>query len=125
MIYLNATNEETLMSALIECGWAWDTEYETVTDEDGNITVTDKVLREKGVDCYTETHSLDIIGTIYKETGNTLTSEPDIDGNTFEYPEMLPIDGYHANLILHGETLPHQLSEFVIEAPSRPYRKFA
>ena len=56
--------------------------------------------------------ALDIIGTIYKPTGNMLTDE-----EGFEYPEMAAIDGYHANLIADSaEGLP------TIEAPSTPYR---
>lgn len=34
----------------------------------------------------------DIIGTIYKPTGNTLT-----DSEGFEYPEMQAIEGFHVN----------------------------
>lgn len=59
--------------------------------------------------------ALDIIGTIYQPTGNTLTDE---EGN--EYPEMAAIDGYHANLISDSaEGLP------TIEAPNTPYRIWA
>jgi hypothetical protein len=42
----------------------------------------------------------DIIGTIYKSTGKTLT---DNDGN--EFPEYAPIQGYHVN------TLPEYMSD--------------
>jgi len=58
---------------------------------------------------------LDIIGTIYKESGTMLTDE---EGN--KYPEMIAIDGFHANIktdkIVEG--LP------TIEAPTTPYRKW-
>ena len=60
--------------------------------------------------------ALDMIGTIYTETGNTLT---DSDGN--EYPETEAIDGYHANLI--ADIGIEGLS--TIDAPSTPYRKWA
>jgi len=60
--------------------------------------------------------ALDIIGTIYVETGETLT-----DDNGNEYPEMEAIEGYHANLIADAgiEGLP------TIDAPETPYRKWA
>ena len=60
--------------------------------------------------------ALDIIGVIYKPTGQMLT---DPDGGA--YPEMAPIDGYHANLIADAsvEGLP------IIEAPDTPYRIWA
>ena len=124
-IHLKATDEATFNQALIDAGWAWETEYVTTVDEEGVETVTEEVLREAGTEYYTATHSLDVIGIIYAETGNTLTSEPNEDGDTFEYPETAPIDGYHANLLLHGEELPEALAGFVIEAPATPIRKFA
>lgn len=60
--------------------------------------------------------ALDIIGTIYSPTGNTLT-----DDEGFEYPEMTAIEGFHANLITTEEVdnLP------TIEKPTTPYRKWA
>jgi len=58
---------------------------------------------------------LDIIGTIYQESGTMLTDD---EGN--EYPEMIAIDGFHANIktdkVVAG--LP------TIEAPTTPYRKW-
>lgn len=60
--------------------------------------------------------ALDIIGAIWKETGNMLT-----DDEGLEYPEMAAVDGYHANLIADAgiEGLP------TIDAPSSPYRVWA
>ena len=124
MIYLKAADEATFNQALKDCEWAWDTEYRVEVDIDGNETVTEDVIREAGTNYYTATHSLDVIGVIHVETGNMLTGEGP-DGDTFEYPEMAPIDGWHANLLLHGEELPASLEPFVIEAPSTPHRKFA
>ena len=58
---------------------------------------------------------LDIIGTIYQESGTMLTDD---EGN--QYPEMIAIDGFHANIktdkVVTG--LP------TIEAPTTPYRKW-
>jgi hypothetical protein len=60
--------------------------------------------------------ALDIIGTIYAPTGNTLTDEEGM-----EYPEMQALDGYHANMKADDgiEGLP------TIDAPATPYRKWA
>ena len=111
-IYLKAADEETLNQAVVDAGWTY---QEAVPESEDEVTVTNY---------YTATHSLDVIGTIHVETGNMLTDEGP-DGETFEYPEMAPIDGWHANLLLHGEELPASLEPFVIEAPSTPVRKFA
>ena len=58
---------------------------------------------------------LDMIGTIYQTSETMLTDE---EGN--EYPEMIAIDGFHANIktdkVVTG--LP------TIDAPQTPYRKW-
>jgi len=125
MIYLKADDEATFTAALKTAGWAWDTEYRVEEDEDGNETVTEDVVREAGMEAYTHTHSLDIIGVIHAETGETITVEATDDREEMTYSETAPIDGWHANLLLHGEELPDALSGFVIEAPTAPVRRFA
>ena len=125
MIYLKADDEATFTTALKTAGWAWDTEYRVETDEDGNETVTEDVVREAGMEAYNHGHSLDIIGVIYVETGETITVEATDDMEEHTYPETAPIDGWHANLLLHGEELPASLTSFVIEAPTAPVRRFA
>lgn len=112
MIYLKAADEATFNQAVVDAGWTY---QEAVPESDEEVTVTNY---------YTSTHSLDVIGVIHVESGTMLTGER-ADGETFEYPEMAPIDGWHANLLLHGEELPASLEPFVIEAPSNPHRKFA
>lgn len=78
--------------------------------------------------------ALDMIGTIYVESGNTLTDE---DGN--EYPEMVAIDGFHANLKadfgeettsndddgnpIYTKIIPEGLP--IIEPPITPFRVWA
>lgn len=115
MIYLKATDKETFDQAIADAGWS----YEEVVDPENDEATTTIV------DQYTTTHSLDIIGLIHMPTGNMLTHEGHDGGPEQEYPEMAPIDGWHANLLLHGEELPASLEPFVIEAPSTPHRKFA
>jgi len=62
---------------------------------------------------------LDIIGTMYRETGNMLTTE---DG--MEYPEMEAVEGYHANL--REELTDEQVAALpTVDAPATPYRKWA
>ena len=118
MIYLKADDEATFTAALKTAGWAWDAEYQI--DEDGSRVQ----IKEAGVEAYNATRSLDIVGVIHLETGNMIEVEGP-DEEEVEVPETAPIDGWHANLLLHGEELPDALSGFVIEAPSNPVRRFA
>lgn len=113
MIYLKAPDEETFKQAVIDAGW---TKEVFNHEADGMITV---------IEHYTSTHSLDEIGTIHVGTGNMIqvSETPDYPGS--EYEELAPIDGWHANLLLHGEDMPSELAPFVIEAPSTPHRTFA
>ncbi len=126
MIYLKADDEATFTTALKTAGWAWDTEYRVEVDlETEEETVTEDVIREAGMEAYSATHSLDIIGVIHAETGETITVEATDDMPEYTYPETAPIDGWHANLLLHGEELPDALSGLVIDAPTAPVRQFA
>ena len=124
MIYLKATDQETFNAALKTAGWSWDTEYRVETDEEGNETITEDVVKEAGIATYTHSHSLDIIGIIHVPTEET-TTVTHKDGTEFEVPVMVALDGYHANLLLHGEELPEALADMVIEAPNSPVRRFA
>ena len=127
MIYLKADDQATFEAALSTCGWKTETTY--AVDEDGNEVVDDQgeriVNNVGGINAYNHNHSLDIIGTIHVETGETITIEATDDTPEQTYPETAPIDGWHANLLLHGEDLPDALSGFVIEAPTAPVRRFA
>jgi hypothetical protein len=116
--YLKTDNEQELWEALETAGLARK-EYDL--EDENNI-------RPDDLDPETEWSpsgayewiftgiALDVIGQIYTETGNMLTDEQGM-----EYPEMAPIDGYHANLIADPgiEGLP------TIDAPSTPYRVWA
>lgn len=76
-------------------------------------------LAETHQEVFTPSVTLDVIGIIHKPTGNTLTTE---DG--MKYPEMMPIDGYHANL--KAELTEQQEALLpLIPAPTTPYRVWA
>lgn len=64
---------------------------------------------------YIGTSAVDVIGLIYKPTGNTT----EMDG--FTVPEMAPLDGWHVNL---SGDCPDDLLPFVIEVAA-PVRVFA
>lgn len=104
MIFLKATNKEAFEQAMIDAGWVTD-------DDEGNQVIAP----------YSPTHSVDIIGEIAQPTGNMITDE--MTGQ--EVPEMAIIDGWHANVLLHGENLPEPLAAFEISAPATPVRRFA
>lgn len=72
-------------------------DYTTVVDEETGET---SQVPEGDPYVVTTTHdyAIDVVGTIYKPTGNTLT-----DSEGREYPEMAPIDGWHINIRLGGE----------------------
>ena len=115
--YLKTTDEQNMWEALESQGLA-KREYD-MSDEN-NIPPEDYDY-EQGEFVKTGAYEwialceLDMIGTIYQPTGTMLTDD---EGN--EYPEMTPIDGFHANIKTDKvvEGLP------TIEAPTTPYRKW-
>lgn len=68
---------------------------------------------EGRIPSYIGASAVDVIGVIYKPTG-----EVDADG----LPETAPIPGFHVNL---SGGCPPELAEFVIAAPASPVRIFA
>jgi hypothetical protein len=112
-LYLKADSEDALMDALIDAGIYLDQDEVTETDEDGNI-----VIVQPAAEGLVSGVSLDIIGVIYKQTGETVLEDGTI------MPEMSMIDGYHANL--RGSFTEEQKSKLpLIEAPSTPTRIWA
>ena len=49
---------------------------------------------------HTHDYAIDVVGVIYKPTGNMLT-----DSEGFEYPETAPVDGWHVNVRLVGDAM--------------------
>lgn len=113
-LYLKAADEDSLMAALINAGIYLDQDEIIETDEEGNV-----VIVQAAAEGLVSGYSLDIIGTIYKETGETLELE---DGMIV--PAMSMIDGYHANL--RGAVTESQKAALpLIEPPNSPSRVWA
>lgn len=96
--YLKAESEEALWSALEAADLAGEYEGKKYA---------------KGV-------ALDVIGLIYKGTGNMIeVNSPDM--GTYTYEEQAPIEGFHANI--RGELTPEQEALLpLIAKPNNPVR---
>ena len=95
--FLRANDEAELKSALSDASM--------LNEENEPITAT-------------HDYAMDIIGIIYSRTGETLESE-----EGFEYHQMEPLSGYHANF--RGDHLPSDLAHLEIPAPDSPFCKWA
>ena len=118
--YIKLATEADMPTALAAF-YHQDTET-TVDGETGEETVTnvgDHYLVQN-----THDYAMDIVGIIYKATGNTLT---DADGN--EYPETAPLDGWHINIRLIGDARRadvEALSDYFVDPePVTPARVWA
>ena len=83
--YLKADSEQSLWNALVSAGAA----KQVVTKDESGAVVSTSYVPEPG-------YSLDVIGTVYKATGNMV--QQTVDGVTTTVPEMTALPGYHANL---------------------------
>lgn len=89
--YLSLPSEAdmpTVLSAFYDPNMTIDVDPET-----GEETVT--INGDPFLVPYTPDYALDVVGLIYKPTGNMLT---DSEGN--EYPETAPVAGWHVNIRL-------------------------
>jgi hypothetical protein len=85
-MFLKFSDEAEMLSVLFH---DVPTEWATVTDEEtGEVTKTPIAFESRPRFANT-----DIVGTIYRPTGNTLTDD---EGN--EYPEQEVLDGFHVNI---------------------------
>ena len=85
--FLKATDEATMWARLVEAGAA----------------VTYEVKNEAGVVVETRHapaagYSIDVIGTIYRPTGNVVQQPGPEEGAMIEVPEMAPLEGFHVNM---------------------------
>ena len=119
--YLKATSEADLWTALEAAGLA----HKQYDPEDPLNVAPDDLDPEAtweptgAYEWIADTPMLDIIGTMYRETGNMLT-----DDEGMEYPEMEAVDGYHANL-REELTAAQEAALPTVAAPATPYRKWA
>ena len=120
--YLKATDEQALWNAMETAGLAYK-DYDP--DDPLNQRPDDLDMEEEwdgptgAYEWRSLSNMLDIIGTMYRETGTMLT-----DGEGMEYPEMEAVDGYHANL--REELTDEQVAALpTVDAPATPYRKWA
>lgn len=92
--YLKLASEADLPTALAAF---YKQDYTTIVDPE---TGEESTQLEGGpyLVMHTADYAIDLVGTIMKATGNTLT-----DAEGFEYPEMAPLDGYHINIRIMGD----------------------
>ena len=69
-----------------------------VDDETGEETVIN--VGDPYMVMHTADYAIDIIGVIYRPTGNMLK-----DANGNEYPEQAPLEGWHVNIRLTNEIM--------------------
>ena len=67
-------------------------DYTTIVDPETGEEST-QVEGDPYLVAHTHDYAIDVVGVIYRATGNTLT---DADGN--EYPEQAPLGGWHVNI---------------------------
>jgi hypothetical protein len=79
------------------------------TNVQGDVVETFKVPRYAAVD---------VVGTIYKPTGNVLPAE-DESGDAVD--EMAPIDGWHVNVRHTGEAPELDAYKVEVKTPSRMF----
>jgi len=106
-MFLKFSDEAEMLSVLFHVVL---TEWETTTDEEtGEVTKTPIAFESRPRFANT-----DIIGAIYRPTGNTLTDD---EGN--EYPEQEALDGFHVNI--RAEAPIEELESFRVY-PNAPVR---
>lgn len=83
--FLRANTETILWDKLVEVGAA---KQIVVKNEAGEVVETRHVA--------TDGYSIDVIGTIYKPTGNLIRQT--VGDVTLDVPEMEALDGFHVNV---------------------------
>jgi hypothetical protein len=111
---LQLPDEAAWWAAADACGWV-KYEYESQMIEIGQEP-PEPIVKNKWLD--TSERDFDIIGTIYKPTGNTIEQEG------IEIQEMTAINGYHVNIRLHNTELPESMAQYVV-IPNNPVRTWA
>ena len=84
-----------------------------VDDETGEETVIN--VGDPYMVMQTADYAIDIVGVIYRPTGNMLT---DTDGN--QYPEQAPLEGWHVNIRLIGDAMRDTVEAIDLTNGARP-----
>lgn len=85
---------------------------------DYTLKFPDEATANEVLEPFLTTHAIDVIGVIYKPTGEMLLGE---DG---EYPAMAPIDGWHVNVRLMDDEDIVSLEQYRVDV-STPVRLWA
>ena len=97
--YIKAANEHDLYQALVDADLV--------------------EFNEEALKYMPKNIALDVIGVIFKQTGNTISTE-----EGYLMPEVVELDGYHANL--RGSLTEEQMRILpLIDAPSTPHQVWA
>ena len=93
--YLKLTAESDMPTVLADF---YRQDYITEVDEEGVETQTPD--GDPYLVAHTHDYAIDVVGTIYEPTGETLTDDEGV-----AYPEMAPVDGWHINIRLVGDAM--------------------
>jgi len=108
-LFLRFTDADAATAALLAAGLL--TETQALLDADGNVLIPAGYAPVNA--------TIDTVGTIYKPTGNTITTDMG------EQPEMAALDGWHVNVRLKADqATPANLEQYKV-APANPVRIWA
>ena len=108
-LFLRFTDADAATAALLAAGLL--TETQALLDADGNVLIPAGYAPVNA--------TIDTVGTIYKPTGNTITTDMG------EQPEMAALDGWHVNVRLKADqATPDSLVQYQV-APANPVRIWA
>ena len=83
------------------------------------VTLDLAIWNEESKRFYPKGINLDIIGTIYKSTGNEITT-----AQGYKFPETVAVPGFHANI--RADLTEEQQAQLpLVAAPATPYRVWA
>lgn len=74
--------------------------YLRLNAESDMPTVLSAFYQQEEFISHTESYAIDAVGILYESTGTTLTDEEGI-----EYAEKAPLDGWHINIRLSGDSM--------------------
>ena len=93
--YLKLTAESDMPTVLADF---YQQDYITEVDEEG--VETQVADGDPHLAAHSHDYAIDVVGTIYEPTGNTLTDDEGV-----AYPEMAPVDGWHVNIRLVSDAM--------------------